>query len=354
MKTRESRSTIATPPGATIKEQLDDRGMCQKEFALRMDISEKHISRLINGEVKLTPDVALRLESVLGVPADFWNNLEAIYADKLARVKVENEMDADIEVTKLLPYKQMVEFGWVMSARSAQERVVLLRRFFEVARLGLIDDLVIPGIAYRRVAIKGKSDYAISVWAQKAKLEARKIDTTPINLDRLQALLPAIRKMTTMDPNIACPQLVRDFAGCGVAVVFLPHIAGSFLHGASFYDGRRIVMGLTVRGKDADKFWFSFLHEMAHILLGHIGRTEMCSKEDEAAANMLARDALITPSMYQAFVAAGRFDRNAIIEFARKETVDAGIVVGRLQNDQHVPYGWFDDLKTKYVLLPEA
>ena len=31
-----SRKTIATPPGATIKEQLEDRGMSQKEFALRM------------------------------------------------------------------------------------------------------------------------------------------------------------------------------------------------------------------------------------------------------------------------------------------------------------------------------
>ena len=49
-----SRSYIATPPGATIKEQLKDRGMSQKEFAARMDMSEKHISKLINGEVQLT------------------------------------------------------------------------------------------------------------------------------------------------------------------------------------------------------------------------------------------------------------------------------------------------------------
>lgn len=31
-----SRSFIATPPGATIKEQLNDRGMSQKEFSARM------------------------------------------------------------------------------------------------------------------------------------------------------------------------------------------------------------------------------------------------------------------------------------------------------------------------------
>ena len=47
-----SRSFIATPPGATIKEQLLDRGLSQKEFAVRMGMSEKHISKLINGEVQ--------------------------------------------------------------------------------------------------------------------------------------------------------------------------------------------------------------------------------------------------------------------------------------------------------------
>ena len=82
-----SRSIIATPPGATIKEQLIDRGMSQKEFAVRMDMSEKHISRLINGDVQLTPEAAVRLEMVLGVPAKFWNNLEAIYREKIIKAE---------------------------------------------------------------------------------------------------------------------------------------------------------------------------------------------------------------------------------------------------------------------------
>ncbi len=88
-----SRSFIATPPGATIKEQLNDRGMSQKEFAARMDMSEKHISKLINGDVQLTPEVSVRLEMVLGVPAKFWNNLEA--------------------------YNEMAKYGWVPETRES-------------------------------------------------------------------------------------------------------------------------------------------------------------------------------------------------------------------------------------------
>ena len=86
----ESQTLLAIPPGATIKEQLLDRHMSQKEFAARMNLSEKHISRLINGEVQLTQEVALKLEFVLGVPAAFWNNLEAIYREKEVYLRSDN------------------------------------------------------------------------------------------------------------------------------------------------------------------------------------------------------------------------------------------------------------------------
>ena len=48
MKIYRSNTFIAIPPGMTIKEVLEDRHMTQKELATRMDMSEKHISKLIN------------------------------------------------------------------------------------------------------------------------------------------------------------------------------------------------------------------------------------------------------------------------------------------------------------------
>ena len=85
-----SENYIAVPPGATIKEQLEERGWTQKFFAVKMKMSEKHISRLINGKVMLTYETANKLEQVLGLPAKFWNGLEAAYQEDLIRVKAEN------------------------------------------------------------------------------------------------------------------------------------------------------------------------------------------------------------------------------------------------------------------------
>lgn len=87
-----NRNYIATPPGMVVKEQLADRGISQKDFAARMDMSEKYVSKLINGDVQLTSDIAVKLELVIGIPAKFWSNLESIYREKIVKAEEENIM----------------------------------------------------------------------------------------------------------------------------------------------------------------------------------------------------------------------------------------------------------------------
>ncbi|MQS76207.1 helix-turn-helix transcriptional regulator [Companilactobacillus halodurans] len=130
-----SNQTIAVPPGFTIKEQLNNRQMSQKEFAVRMDMSEKHISHLITGKVELTFDVAQRLESVLGVPARIWSELELRYQERLAQVRRELSDESEAKLAQKFPYKEMAERGWVENTDDQARRLKNLRSFFEVANL---------------------------------------------------------------------------------------------------------------------------------------------------------------------------------------------------------------------------
>lgn len=57
-------------------------------------------------------------------------------------------------------------------------------------------------------------------------------------IKNLSLILPEIRNSTTLDPDEFCPYLREQFSNCGIALVFLPHIGGSFLHGATFLDGK--------------------------------------------------------------------------------------------------------------------
>lgn len=86
----QSSSYIAIPPGATILELLYVREMSLEELSEKMGCSEEYISKLIDGTTPLTSNVALEIESVLGVPTLFWNNLESNYREQL--FLVENEI----------------------------------------------------------------------------------------------------------------------------------------------------------------------------------------------------------------------------------------------------------------------
>ena len=89
----ESKKYIALPPGATIVEQLNDVGMTTKEFADCMGLTVRGIDMLLAGKMALSQDIACKLESVLGVPAKFWNNLETIYRTKLEEISKEHNQD---------------------------------------------------------------------------------------------------------------------------------------------------------------------------------------------------------------------------------------------------------------------
>ena len=346
-----SRTFIATPPGATIKEQLEDRGMTQKEFAIRMDMSEKHISQLINGDVQITPNVALRLESVLGIPASFWIKLENIYQEKLARASEEIAMDNDKEIARHMPYSEMVHLGWIETARSIEDKVRNLRKFFEVASLGIIENLMIPGIAYRKVSENSQKDYLLAVWAQKARLEARNQIVSRINLQKLSCSIPKIRALTLDPPSVFCSKLLKIMSECGIAIVFLPHIKSSFLHGASFYDGGKIIMALSVRTHYADSFWFSLFHEIDHILEGHISINHILIHEDEVHADNFAKNSLIPFKDYSEFTSLSSFSSSAVKSFAKKVGIDPGIVVGRLQKENYIKWEQLNNLKKHYDII---
>jgi len=83
---------VAIPPGETVKELLDDRKLSLKDFSSKMGMSESAITKLLDGEIFLTPEIASRLERVLGPGAYFWSGLETLYRDKLNIILTENKL----------------------------------------------------------------------------------------------------------------------------------------------------------------------------------------------------------------------------------------------------------------------
>lgn len=348
MKT--SKTYIAIPPGETIKEQLDDRAMTQKEFAARMGYSQKHISQLINGQVRLMDDTAQRLENVLGIPANFWLNLENNYRLELHKVEEENDFENDKMIAKEIPYAECAKLGWVKKTRKINEKVIELRKFFRVARLSSIDNIDYQNVIYRKLGASKNSIYPKIMWIQQVQNLAEFQKTEAINIKCLEEHLGTIRAMTKRNPEEYLYELDTLLKSCGIVLVLLPHLPGSFLHGATFLDKKRIVIGLTVRRKDADIFWFSLFHEIGHIINGDVFESTPIDELEENA-DTFAADVLIPKNSYHEFVENGDFSKQAIIQFSEEVNIHTGIIVGRLQKEGYIKYSELNDLKEQYEFI---
>ena len=87
--------------------------------------------------------------------------------------------------------------------------------------------------------------------------------------------------------------------------------------------------------------------------MGHIGRANGTTDEDETEADEFAKQTLISTEQFDNFVERNDFGRDSIIQFARSIDIDAGIVVGRLQKEGYINYSWHNDLKKKYMISEE-
>ena len=80
-------------PGEHLAEALGELGISAAELARQLAIPTNRITAIINGQRAVTADTALRLSHYLGMSAQFWLNLQALYELRLA----ENEKGTEIK-----------------------------------------------------------------------------------------------------------------------------------------------------------------------------------------------------------------------------------------------------------------
>lgn len=72
-------SSLLIHPGEMIKDELEARGITQKELAQQMGVSYTVFNEIVNGKRPVTTEYALLLEASLGTSASLWLRLQADY-----------------------------------------------------------------------------------------------------------------------------------------------------------------------------------------------------------------------------------------------------------------------------------
>ncbi len=72
-------------PGEMIKDEIEYRGISQKDLAAEIGIPASVLNAVLNGKRAVTTEYALLLEAALGIDADIWLRLQADYNKQVAK-----------------------------------------------------------------------------------------------------------------------------------------------------------------------------------------------------------------------------------------------------------------------------
>ncbi len=243
------------------------------------------------------------------------------------------------------PVLEMIKRGWIKALDDSRNLAELVREFLEPLVRRQSSRVLCRRTFHQRSADR-MDKFALLAWTAKILIEAEKENLpayTPGIID--SNFLAYLVKLSTDSEG---PILARKFlADNGIHLVILPHLPKIKLDGASMLDeNRQPVVGLTLRYDRIDYFWFTLMHELAHVALhlegsndpnevfvddldGLIGNAGLNTKEVEA--DMFARNALIPISDWRPSRVKRQKTPEAIIDFAEKMKIHPAIVAGRIR-----------------------
>lgn len=327
-------------PGKYIQQYIDDLGMSNKEFSFRSGISERTLSDLLSGKGNITFAIANNLASFFDTSINYWTNLQNDYDSYLSFLKIQDEINEDYDLLKGFK-KYLIENGFIEKEDKKDVVVEKVRKVLSINRISSLNTNSFVVSYKEQKIIKNNDTFAQNFWVTYALTEARKKETPIFNKQLLLNNISALRTLTTKEPKMFVPELTRILTNCGVSFVLLPYLTKSNIYGVTkWLPNGKVMLAMSNRGNRADVFWFTFFHELAHVLLEHKRYFLLQGDNiEDTHADYLAANMLIGQTEWKRFVDKNHFDVNSIKAFAKQEQILPMIITGRLEKEQKIDYG---------------
>jgi len=317
-------------PIDAIKYRMEQAGLSPGDLIPYLG-SRSRVSEILSGKRQLTLEMVRALESGLGIPAKVLIRKPTLEDDP----EYQNWDEHLVTEMETRGY-----FGNILSKKCS--KVELLKNFF----LPIGSPMQLVGMArkshYRSEAFSDK--HALAAWAAYVFKQAKKIKVAKkyrrgtVDLQFMQAL--AKLSVKNNGPILAQEYLKER----GIILVIEPHFSRTYLDGATILINKdNPVIGLTLRYDRLDNFWFTLMHELAHLSLHYesgislfydeIEGIKMIDlDENERQADALAEEALLPNAKWEVSPARLIPSCMAADSLASELGVHVAIIAGQIRH----------------------
>lgn len=311
--------------------RMEEKGLKQADLIQYFGTSGR-VSEVLKRKRPLTVQMIRALSVGLGLSAETLIGLsETPSLEK-------NEID-----WSKFPIKEMMSRGWLehIVGKSNSATEALVKNYIAGAGLQF-------GAASFKRSLSGAAKspttlYALYAWLARVIQRARHKKNRLGKFDKERLSTQFLRELAQLSWSERGPLLAIEYLQKnGIAVIIEPHLKGTQLDGAALKDmDGTPVIGLTLRYDRLDNFWFTLLHEVAHIWK-HVESDAEAFVDDlgvasedrrEAEANRLASEAFIPRLIWKRSDAYLAPSRESIEDLARDLKIHPAVIVGRLHRE---------------------
>jgi len=259
-----------TTVGELLDEELEARGWSQADFAAVLDRPTQFVSEIVTGKKEITRESAAQIGAALSQSPEYWLKLQDQYllAEQAKNVATQRKLK-DVRRRARLNDKgpiPLLQKRNILTGTTLDELEAEVMDLFELASM---DEQPKFAAAAKRANHGKEVSMLQRAWVACVRREARKLPPVQkYSADRLTELATSLpRGVMTSEDFSKLPEQFSDF---GVRLVYIEALPGAKIDGCAMFVDEYPVIGLSGRGKRLDKVFFTLLHEIAHILFGHV------------------------------------------------------------------------------------
>lgn len=260
----------ATHPGVLIKDELDATPeLNQRTLAKELGVQPSFLNEIIKGKRPVTADIAILLEKILGISADYWMKFQSQYEIDKARVKQKTiRRVRNIELWSIIkeyvPVRYFKKHNYLTD--DLESDIKTIKKIYEVETIdGLVSSFSKDKLAYYRKSDKLKIDEKnMFAWSSLAQYEAKNQKTNTFNFDNLNQLCLNLNNI--FYENSGTPERVKAALNqFGIKMLLIDKLEKTPIDGFSFWSEKNPAIALTLRYNRIDNFAFTIMHEIGHI-----------------------------------------------------------------------------------------
>ena len=335
--------------GEILKKELKSLGITQKEFAEVVGMSASHLSEIINGRRPITVKQAEKIQSVLGIPAMYWIEVQAnqTVADSRLANESEEEQAAGMllsQYDKIVSVKDLIRRQGI-KATTNKEKVDMLQTTYSLPTPETLQQATnnIGGF-FRKSSKQGLDSRMIATWIVLAEYEAKCSEVEGMfNKNDLLRVASELRKVFHENVD-TIERVTKVLSSYGIKFCVVEKLEHASIDGFSFFKDGQPAIVVTTRHKRIDNLAFAVLHEVYHTYR-HLGGNlqSIVSIEDydnerreEREANDFAGNTLIPLSVWES---APRVPMNPFViqreytKWAQRYGMNKWIVLGRVSHE---------------------